>query len=138
MKTITTITTITTICLIILLASCSGNGTLQPTQLIHISKERKSYCYNLEKDIVLKRANNYFKKCFTNSVFGSDFLKVGNIPYGKRLSLSNGDVFQYSVEIKSNIHSCTTEAKMYGIDDDWKSAFNQTNNAILGKKFSCP
>jgi len=129
---------IAAIYLSILLASCSGNGTLQPTQLIKKSKERKAYCYNFEKDVVLKRANHYFEKCFTDSVFGSDFLKTGNIPYGKRLSLSNGDVFQYSVEIKSNIRGCTTEAKMYGIDDDWKSAFDQTNNAILGKKFSCP
>ncbi|RDH84499.1 MAG: hypothetical protein DIZ80_03195 [endosymbiont of Galathealinum brachiosum] len=118
---------------VFLLTGCSSTGTLQPTQLAKAAKINEIHCYNIDIRQVETRLEQYLNKCFSR-----DTVKKGNIAKGRRVSLSDGSTYQYSAELRENTNDCKTEAKMYGIDEDWKDVLMQSNLAVFEKTYSCP
>ena len=116
-----------------LLTGCSSKGTLQPTQLAKAAKVNEAHCYNIDIRQVETRIEQYLNKCFK-----SDSVKKGNIAKGRRISLSDGSTYQYSAELRENTNDCKTEAKMYGIDNNWKDVMTQSNLAVFEKEYNCP
>lgn len=125
------------ITLVIFISGCSSPGTIQPSQLTNAAQINETHCYNMEIDIIEKRISQYLKECFTNRRLSSYSMKIGNIPKGKRISLKNGDAYQYSAELRSNEKGCKTESKMYGINQDWLDTLYQSNNAAYGNAYKC-
>ncbi len=132
---------IKTICihgLLILLAGCSANGTLQPSQLTKAAQLNETHCYSIALETVEKRIGQYLEKCFISGGFNSNFIKTDNIGNGRRVSLSDGSTYQYAVELRQSTNECQTQAKMYGIDKSWKKVLSESNLAVFEKTYSCP
>jgi len=121
-----------------LLTGCSSPGTKHPSQLSKTALINSTHCYNEKVETVTNRLNEYFKTCFVASSFSSNSLKIGDIPKGKRISLTTGSSYQYSAELRSGNNDCKTEAKMYGIDKDWSEVLYQSNLAAYGQAYKCP
>ena len=121
-----------------LIASCSSSGTKHPSQLSKTAQINSTHCYNEDVETVSNRLNEFLQSCFASSKFSSNSIKVGDIPMGKRISLTTGSAFPYSAELRAGINDCKTEAKMYGIDKSWSEALYQSNLAAYGKNYECP
>ncbi len=132
---------INTICItsaIALLSSCSGGGTKHPSQLVKKAKANEIHCYDMDISTIEKRINQFLDKCFVDHTFSSDSRKTTGLPRGVRLSLTNGNTYQFSAELRSNTSGCTTEVRMYGIDSDWREVLDETNKAVHEKAYICP
>lgn len=123
---------------IVLLASCSGGGTKHPSQLVEQAKANEVHCYNIDISTIEKRVNQFLDKCFVDHTFSSDSRKTTRLPRGVRLSLKSGYTYQFSAELRSNTNGCKTEARMYGIDDDWRETLDEANNAVHDRAYTCP
>ena len=123
---------------IALLAGCSSSGTKHPSQLSKTAQINSTHCYNETVETVSNRLNEFLKSCFASSKFSSNSIKIGDIPMGKRISLTTGSAYPYSAELRAGINGCKTQVKMYGIDEDWSEALYQSNLAAYGKAYECP
>lgn len=121
-----------------LLAGCSSSGTIHPSQLAKAALLNETHCYSEEFEIIENRLNEFLKTCFFSSRFNSNAIKIGNIAKGKRISLTTGTNYQFSVELRQNVKGCTTQAIMYGIDKDWTETIYQSNLAVIARDYTCP
>jgi len=126
------------IAIITMLAGCSSKGTVHPSQLAKTAQINETHCYNDKIEIVEDRLNQFLKKCYISSSFTNNAIKTGNIPKGKRISLTTGTNYQYSAELRENVKQCKTQAIMYGIDKNWKETLYQSNLAAYGSAYKCP
>lgn len=121
-----------------LLAGCSGSGTKHPSQLSKTAQINSTHCYNEDVEAVSNRLNEFLKSCFASSKFSSNSIKIGDIPMGKRISLTTGSAYPYSAELRAGVNDCKTQVKMYGIDKNWSETLYQSNLAAYGKAYECP